>query len=200
MNGLLKWSLMGLFVVALLVVVLLGPGRLYGLLKSRQLDGQVVEIQPTEPDDEGNVETYLIKLHGNGGVVHVFASSDDQWMMVKRNDWVRVRLYPAPPWSGRHGQWQNAGLAAKLIPPKPEMVITPKPAPAKPAPAKPAPAKPAPDKSAPAKPKPVAPKQKTQAEATQTNKDAKKAAPKQPDTQMVREYRRKRPRGIWRRR
>ena len=115
MNGLLKWSILGLFVASLLVVVLLGPGRLYGLIKSRQLDGQVVKIQPAEAADEGDVETYLVKLHGNGGEVHVFASSDDQWLMVKQNEWVRVRLYPAPPWSGRHGQWQNAGLTAKLI-------------------------------------------------------------------------------------
>ena len=134
MNALLKWSIMGVFVVALLVVVLLGPGRLYGLLNSRQLDGQVVNIQFLEPDDEGIVETYLIKLHGNGEEMHVFASSDNQWLMIKHNDWVRVRLYPSPPWSGRHGQWQNASLAAKLIPPKP----------------------------APANPKPIVQKRKTQ--------------------------------------
>ena len=85
MNGLLKWSILGLLVVALLVAVLLGPGRLYGLLKSRQLDGQVVKIQPIAGEDEGEVETYLIKLHGDGGEVHVFASSDGQWLMVRRN-------------------------------------------------------------------------------------------------------------------
>ena len=193
MNGLLKWSILGLFVVALLAAVLLGSGRLYGLLKSRQIDGQIAKIHLVEPDAEGLVETYLIKLYGNEGEVYVFASSDERWLMVKRKEWVRVRLYPAPPWSGRRGQWQNASLVAKLIAPKPEIVETPKSAPAKSALSKPATTK----------PKPVVPKQKTQEKTTQAAKDAKdvqKVSSKRPNSQTAREYNRKRPRGNWRRR
>ncbi len=118
MKGFLKWSLLGLSAAAVLSAVLLGPGRIYGLVNARQVDGQVVKIQLLEPDEEATVSGYLIRLREISGEELAFAASDGRWMLIENNDWVRVNLYPAPPWSANRGQWQNAGLAAKLVPPE----------------------------------------------------------------------------------
>ena len=210
MKRLLKWSLLGLFVTAILATLILGPGRFYGLLKSRQFDGQIAELEVVEQDENGAVKTYLVKLNGRGDIVHVFASSDKQWLMVKQDDWVRVRLYPAEPWSYRDGQWQNASLVAKLLPPKPEEIEPDKSTSAKPTPAKSskprsAPTKPTQTKTPIAKPKqvkptPVTPKQKTQVETALADKKSNEASSENGDRQTVPRYQYRRPRGIWRRR
>jgi hypothetical protein len=112
MKRFFRWSILGLSAAGVILAAIFGPGRIYGLLNSRQVDGQVVKIQPLDADDENNTAGYLIKLQESSGEEHIFATSDGRWMMIKNNDWVRANLYPAPPWSAGRGQWQNAGLAA----------------------------------------------------------------------------------------
>ncbi len=230
MTKLMKWSVLGLLVMAALFAILFGPSRIYGLVNAWQIDGQVVKIQPLAADEEGEVAGYLIKLQETSGEEQVFAASDGRWMMIKTNDWVRVNLYPAPPWSANRGQWQNAGLAAKLAPPAPSNVFDKGATgclsasagqkslqtqsdkrPTAPA-VIPAAIKPAAISSASAKTNPqnpATPQAKTPAVAQNTktaadNKDTQStgdASPNQPaETQSPRDYNRSRSRGLWRRR
>lgn len=118
MKTAIRWLTLGLASLAVLLAVLLGPGRLYAIWGARQYEGRVAAIRPSTSDKAKIVETYLVELQTAERQLHVFASSDPKWVMIKQGDYVRVRLYPAPPWCSEACQWQNGGLLAKLVPPE----------------------------------------------------------------------------------
>lgn len=117
MKKAIKWFVLGLVLIGVLLSLLVGPGRLYGLLRARQFEGRVVKIQALGMEADEIAESHLVELHSTEGEVCMFASSDRKWVMVAPGEHVRVRLYPAPPWSGQFGQWQNGSLLTKLLPP-----------------------------------------------------------------------------------
>ena len=120
MKGLVKWLAFCSLAAGLSAAIMLGPGRMYGLAQSQLFEGQVAHIRPLETEKQKITKSFLIELHGTTGEVHIFASSDQKWVMIRPKEWVRVRLYPAPLWSSRVGQWQNGTILSQITPPPPK--------------------------------------------------------------------------------
>lgn len=123
----IKWFGLGLVLLSVLLLLLVGPGRLYGLLRAQQFEGRVVKIQPLGMEADEIPEAHMVELHCTEGEVCMFASSDRKWIMVVPDEHVRVRLFPAPPWSSQFGRWQNGNLLTKLLPPSPDKNARPTP-------------------------------------------------------------------------
>jgi hypothetical protein len=118
MRSAFRWTILALAILCIALMALAGPDRLYALWNARPYEGIVAAICPSSTNQAKVVETYLVELQTADRHVHVFASSDRKWVLIKQGDHVCVRLYPAPPWSNETGQWRDGMLLAKLAPPE----------------------------------------------------------------------------------
>lgn len=125
MKRLLKYSALFLLTAILTTCLLAGPGRIYGLMKSQEYEGQITDLRALESEKEQVTKGFLIELHCANGDIHIFASSDQKWIMIKPKDWVRVRLFPTPPWAGRGSHWQNGTILSQIAPPPPKPQVIP---------------------------------------------------------------------------
>jgi hypothetical protein len=122
MSPIRKRLLIATIILVMIANLLVGPGRLYGIVRSRQMDGQVVKILPYGKSEGTAVDVYLVEILVDANSVFLTLSSDPQWLMVAPQERVRVRLYPSPPWMVGAGPWQNALLISKLTePPAPQV-------------------------------------------------------------------------------
>jgi hypothetical protein len=119
MKAMIYWLFVAVALTAFVFGAICGPARMYGWLYSRLDRGMVVKIEPfqTDKDSGDKPKSFLLELQTPKKELFVFASSDRQWSMIKRGEYVRVKLYPSPPWSTESGQWQNGKLLGKMAPP-----------------------------------------------------------------------------------
>jgi len=105
-----------LIILAVVIGYALGPARMYGYLFSEELVATVADIRSCGGDDSenSNSETFAIELHTDNDEIHIATSREKVWAVVAKGDRVRVKLYPAAPWTSSDGSWINAKLINKI--------------------------------------------------------------------------------------
>ncbi|RKY13904.1 MAG: hypothetical protein DRP52_01500 [Planctomycetota bacterium] len=122
MNGIFRGFKL-IVVLAILVGVVgyaLGPARMYGYLFSKELVATIADIRSFGGSDSENSksETFAIELHTDSDEIQIATSCEKVWAVVAKGDCVRVKLYPAAPWTSSDGSWINAKLVNKIKKPK----------------------------------------------------------------------------------
>lgn len=114
MKSIVKWSVIVLLILVALIVIWIGPGRLYGILRSKQIVGTIEKVQPQGSSTSQVPSEFIVEVAQADGEIFTFISADPKWGVMSKGDHVKAQLYPAPPWSGDGGGWRDARLIAKL--------------------------------------------------------------------------------------
>jgi len=114
MKSIVKWSVIVLLILVALIVIWIGPGRLYGILRSKQIVGTIEKVQPQGSSTSQVPSEFIVEVAQADGEIFTFISADPKWGVMSKGDHVKAMLYPAPPWSGDGGGWRDARLIAKL--------------------------------------------------------------------------------------
>ncbi|MBN1126603.1 MAG: hypothetical protein JXA82_16470 [Sedimentisphaerales bacterium] len=113
MKRLIKWG----FILGLIIFVggyLFSPSRIYGYLFSKDIEATVNDIRSFNSADNKGSETFAVELHTKDGQIHIATTCEKVWGVIAKGDRVKVRLYPAAPWSQSDGSWINAKLFCKM--------------------------------------------------------------------------------------
>jgi len=114
MKSAIKWTVVIVIGLCALALFWMGPDRLYGISRSKQITGTVEKIQPHGSSTSEVPSEFIVEVSAADGEIFTFISADPKWGVMSKGDRVKAWLYPAAPWSTESGSFRDARLIAKL--------------------------------------------------------------------------------------